>query len=202
MSITVDAIVGSTGLELKVDPGVPYVYAGFAGARCAPLLCCALHLPTDRFASCAGVAEPPPALWQQFWHALSRVMAPCYPIETSAADLCLMHASPKMDLGLSFLKGKKEGSISLFLCAGLMITTLVSYLSHSQIWALQAGGTLHIGGRTNRAAVTFQSELDELLAAMPEHLPAPAQAQQQLGASGAAALQDAALAEQAGSTPS
>ena len=31
MSITVDAIVGSTGLELKVDPGVPYVYAGFAG---------------------------------------------------------------------------------------------------------------------------------------------------------------------------
>ena len=31
MSIVVDAIVGSTGLELKSDPGVPYVYAGFAG---------------------------------------------------------------------------------------------------------------------------------------------------------------------------
>ena len=36
MSITVDAIVGSTGLELKVDPGVPYVYAGFAGMRWPP----------------------------------------------------------------------------------------------------------------------------------------------------------------------
>lgn len=31
MSLVVDDLVGSTGLELKVDPGVPYVYAGFAG---------------------------------------------------------------------------------------------------------------------------------------------------------------------------
>jgi cytochrome c biogenesis protein len=31
MTIVVDDIVGSTGLELKVDPGVPYVYAGFGG---------------------------------------------------------------------------------------------------------------------------------------------------------------------------
>lgn len=33
MQLVVDDLVGSTGLELKVDPGVPYVYAGFAG-RC------------------------------------------------------------------------------------------------------------------------------------------------------------------------
>ena len=31
LEIAVDDVVGSTGLELKVDPGVPYVYAGFAG---------------------------------------------------------------------------------------------------------------------------------------------------------------------------
>ena len=31
MQITVEDIIGSTGLELKVDPGVPWVYAGFAG---------------------------------------------------------------------------------------------------------------------------------------------------------------------------
>lgn len=31
MTVIVEDIVGSTGLELKVDPGVPYVYAGFAG---------------------------------------------------------------------------------------------------------------------------------------------------------------------------
>ena len=32
MQLVIDDLVGSTGLELKVDPGVPYVYAGFAGA--------------------------------------------------------------------------------------------------------------------------------------------------------------------------
>lgn len=31
MQLVIEDLVGSTGLELKVDPGVPYVYAGFAG---------------------------------------------------------------------------------------------------------------------------------------------------------------------------
>ena len=37
MQLVIDDLVGSTGLELKVDPGVPYVYAGFAGT--AQLTC-------------------------------------------------------------------------------------------------------------------------------------------------------------------
>ena len=32
MQISIDNAIGSTGLEVKADPGVPYVYAGFAGA--------------------------------------------------------------------------------------------------------------------------------------------------------------------------
>lgn len=32
MQIIIDGAIGSTGLEVKVDPGVPFVYAGFAGA--------------------------------------------------------------------------------------------------------------------------------------------------------------------------
>lgn len=43
MKITVEDIVGSTGLELKVDPGVPYVYAGFAGPP-PPLAVLLAHL--------------------------------------------------------------------------------------------------------------------------------------------------------------
>ena len=31
LAITVDEMLGSTGLAMKVDPGVPIVYAGFAG---------------------------------------------------------------------------------------------------------------------------------------------------------------------------
>lgn len=32
MEIVIEDMVGATGLELKSDPGVPWVYAGFAGA--------------------------------------------------------------------------------------------------------------------------------------------------------------------------
>lgn len=52
--------------------------------------------------------------------------------------------------------------------AGLMITTLVSYLSHSQVWALQQEGLLHIGGRTNRATLAFAGELSNILDAVPD----------------------------------
>ena len=52
--------------------------------------------------------------------------------------------------------------------AGLMITTLVSYLSHSQIWALQEQSLLHIGGRTNRATLAFAGELSRILDAVPD----------------------------------
>ena len=87
VDIVVDDIVGSSGVELKADPGVPIVYAGFAG---------------------------------------------------------------------------------------LMVSTLVSYLSHSQVWAWQekggkgGGGRLHVAGRTNRAALGFEQELERALAEVPE----------------------------------
>jgi cytochrome c biogenesis protein len=45
----------------------------------------------------------------------------------------------------------------------LMIGVLMSYVSHSQIWALQQGDRLWIGGRTNRAQVAFERELIGIL---------------------------------------
>ncbi|OMO73802.1 hypothetical protein CCACVL1_17137 [Corchorus capsularis] len=78
--VIVDAI-GSTGLDLKTDPGVPIVYAGFGA---------------------------------------------------------------------------------------LMLTTCISYLSHSQIWALQDGTTVFVGGKTNRAKGEFPDEMNRLLDRVPE----------------------------------
>lgn len=78
--IIVDAI-GSSGLELKTDPGVPIVYAGFGA---------------------------------------------------------------------------------------LMLTTCISYLSHSQIWAVQDGTTVTVGGKTNRAKAEFPEEMNRLLDQVPE----------------------------------
>lgn len=86
LTITPQAIVAATGLELKADPGVPLVYAGFGG---------------------------------------------------------------------------------------LCITTVVSYLSHSQVWAAQAGSSVMIGGTTNRAKIFFEQELGEVLEAVPELPGAP-----------------------------
>jgi cytochrome c biogenesis protein len=81
LQLVADRVVGSTGLEIKADPGVPWVYAGFAG---------------------------------------------------------------------------------------LMVTTLVSYISHSQVWALQQGGGVYVAGKSNRAKVAFDKELGEVLDAVPE----------------------------------
>lgn len=49
-----------------------------------------------------------------------------------------------------------------------MITTLISYLSHSQVWAVQEGRYIYVAGRSNRAVVAFEKELDELLEMVPE----------------------------------
>nr|AAM47499.1 c-type cytochrome synthesis 1 [Chlamydomonas reinhardtii] len=87
LALVVEDVTGATGLELKSDPGVPAVYAGFGG---------------------------------------------------------------------------------------LMVTTLISYLSHSQVWALQQGSSLFVSGRTNRAKLAFDRELDDILNAVPELPPTAA----------------------------
>jgi cytochrome c biogenesis protein len=76
VNLTITEVVGSTGLQIKADPGIPFVYLGF---------------------------------------------------------------------GL------------------LMLGVIMSYVSHSQLWALQEGNKLYLGGRTNRAQVAFEREVIALL---------------------------------------
>ncbi len=81
VTLKIKELVGSTGLQIKADPGIPFVYAGF---------------------------------------------------------------------GL------------------LMLGVMMSYVSHSQVWVLAHSGEndnsqLYVGGRTNRAQVTFERELLEII---------------------------------------
>ncbi len=76
VTLTVVDVIGSTGLQIKADPGIPLIYTGF---------------------------------------------------------------------GL------------------LMLGVIMSYVSHSQIWALIDQDHLYVGGRTNRAHITFERELVEIL---------------------------------------
>lgn len=45
----------------------------------------------------------------------------------------------------------------------LMLGVMMSYVSHSQVWALQKDGHFYVGGRTNRAQVAFEREVLEIL---------------------------------------
>ncbi len=45
----------------------------------------------------------------------------------------------------------------------LMLGVVMSYVSHSQIWALQEGDRFYFGGKTNRAQVIFERELLAIL---------------------------------------
>ncbi|CAI0377181.1 unnamed protein product [Linum tenue] len=81
MKIIIEDAIGSSGLELKTDPGVPVVYSGFGA---------------------------------------------------------------------------------------LMLTTCISILSHAQIWALQDGTSLVIGGKSNRAKGEFEGQINRMLDQVPE----------------------------------
>ncbi len=56
------------------------------------------------------------------------------------------------------------GITAVYLGFGLlMIGVLMSYISHSQIWALESDGQFFVGGRTNRAQVAFERELLQIM---------------------------------------
>ena len=45
----------------------------------------------------------------------------------------------------------------------LMLGVVMSYFSHSQIWALKKGDRLFVGGKTNRAQVAFEQQILDIL---------------------------------------
>lgn len=68
-------------------------------------------------------------------------------------------------IGSTGLQIKADPGIPLvYLGFGLlMMGVLMSYISHSQVWALEAGDRFFVGGRTNRAQVAFERELLQIM---------------------------------------
>nr|AKF43161.1 cytochrome c biogenesis protein [California macrophylla] len=87
------------------------------------------------------------------------------PIEIDGKKIEILDA-----IGSSGLDLKTDPGVPIVYAGfgALMLTTCISYLSHSQIWALQDGTTLFIGGKSNRAKVEFSSEVNRLLDRVPE----------------------------------
>nr|AKF43163.1 cytochrome c biogenesis protein [Erodium foetidum] len=87
------------------------------------------------------------------------------PIEINGKKIEILDA-----IGSSGLDLKTDPGVPIVYAGfgALMLTTCISYLSHSQIWALQDGTTLFIGGKSNRGKVEFSSEVNRLLDRVPE----------------------------------
>jgi cytochrome c biogenesis protein len=68
-------------------------------------------------------------------------------------------------IGSTGLQIKADPGIpAVYLGFGLvMLGVMMSYVSHSQVWALQTDKGFFVGGRTNRAQVTFEREIIEIL---------------------------------------
>jgi len=69
-------------------------------------------------------------------------------------------------IGATGLQIKSDPSIPLVYAgfALLMVSVIASYISYSQVWAIQQGDRLHIGAKTNRAPVQFSDQMSALLA--------------------------------------
>ncbi|KAH9695952.1 hypothetical protein KPL71_022984 [Citrus sinensis] len=87
------------------------------------------------------------------------------PIDIDGTKIVIVDAIGSTGLDLKTDPGVPIG------CAGfgaLMLTTCISFLSHTQIWALQDGTSVIIGGKTNRAKAEFPDDMNRLLDRVPE----------------------------------
>jgi cytochrome c biogenesis protein len=76
----------------------------------------------------------------------------------------------KKVIGSTGLQIKADPGIPMvYLGLGLlMLGVMMSYVSHSQVWALEQDEELYVGGKTNRAQVTFEREVIEILDSLEE----------------------------------
>ncbi|KAD3338487.1 hypothetical protein R6Q59_026746 [Mikania micrantha] len=87
------------------------------------------------------------------------------PIEINGTKIEIVDA-----IGSSGLDMKTDPGVPIVYAGfgALMLTTCISYLSHTQIWALQDGTTVVVGGKTNRAKIEFPDEMNRMLDRVPE----------------------------------
>ncbi|KAG6651800.1 hypothetical protein I3843_06G131600 [Carya illinoinensis] len=87
------------------------------------------------------------------------------PIDIDGTRIIILDA-----IGSSGLELKTDPGVPIVYAGfgALMLTTCISYLSHSQVWAVQDGTTVIVGGKTNRAKAEFPEEMNRLLDQVPE----------------------------------
>ncbi|KAH7575129.1 hypothetical protein ACOSP7_005469 [Xanthoceras sorbifolium] len=87
------------------------------------------------------------------------------PIDIDGRKIVIVDA-----IGSTGLEVKTDPAVPIVYAGfgALMLTTSISYLSHSQIWALQDGTSVIVGGKTNRGKNDFPDKMNSLLDKVPE----------------------------------
>ncbi|BAQ64166.1 cytochrome c biogenesis protein [Geminocystis sp. NIES-3709] len=91
---------------------------------------------------------------------LISAVRPNMPVEVNGVTLKVLNL-----VGSTGLQIKADPGVPLVYLgfALLMIGVVMSYVSFSQVWALQEGDRYFIGGKTNRAQVAFEKEIGQIL---------------------------------------
>jgi cytochrome c biogenesis protein len=91
---------------------------------------------------------------------LISAVRPNMPVEVNGVTLKVLDL-----IGSTGLQIKADPGVPLVYLgfALLMIGVVMSYVSFSQVWALQEGDRYFIGGKTNRAQVAFEKEIYQIL---------------------------------------
>lgn len=91
---------------------------------------------------------------------LMSAVRPNMPVEVNGVTLKIIDL-----IGATGLQIKADPGVPIVYLgfALLMIGVVMSYVSFSQVWVLQADDRYFIGGKTNRAQVAFEKELDQIL---------------------------------------
>ncbi|GAB4304594.1 MAG: cytochrome c biogenesis protein [Geminocystis sp.] len=91
---------------------------------------------------------------------LINAIRPNMPVEVNGVNLKVLQL-----VGATGLQIKSDPGVPIvyFGFALLMIGVVMSYVSFSQVWALQEGNRFFIGGKTNRAQVAFEKEMYNIL---------------------------------------
>ena len=73
-------------------------------------------------------------------------------------------------IGSTGLQIKADPGVpAVYTCfALLMIGVVMSYFSHSQVWALEQDNSFFFGAKTNRAQVSFEREMLEVIDSLEE----------------------------------
>lgn len=148
-SITVDSVTASSGLEIKADPGIPFVYAGFGALMVTTALSVVPHTQVSGF-----------------WHTDTNKNCTDCASRAQCRDHCARAHHPLLQIYALVKHDDEEGREEAAFGGGRDGGgggTPAAHAGNTQM-------TLLVGGKCNRDKIGFSRAFEEMLAQMASRL--------------------------------